>query len=1631
MPNDISHIRRMKHQRLSPYVRTWYVLAYTCVIVLLSAFRAQAQNTAAFTADNFTGCGTAYVQFINQSTTGGSASWDFGDGGAKSTLWNPTRSFTKPGTYTVILTVTFADGTKGTASHTVNVYKKPTAQFTTNVTSGCTPLPVQFTDQSSANDGTITSVNWDFGDGNGATGSTANYTYAIGGDYSATTIVTNSYGCTNSYSQMIHANATPEPAFTSNTQGSCKAPLTVNFTNNTTIKTTGNPAVTYLWDFGDGSTSTDLHPIHTYTTEGKFTVTLTATSGGCSKTITQTAYIQIATIDADFTISESPCVGTTLHFVNKTQPAPQSATWTFSDGDVQNTIDAVKTFAATGTYTVTLQALTQDGCQANVTRTFTISDIPTASVTVAPTTACTVPATFNFGGVTTGATAWKWDFADGTSSNVQNPSHVYNAEGAFTVSLVATNAAGCQAVANNTIRIQKPILSIDGIPNGCVPLVENFTPVISSVDPVIDWAWNFGDGSTSTQKTPTHTFTAQGDYIVTLTITTRGGCTQTATYPVKVGDPVNVDFTVDKTTGCQPTNFQFTNTSTPAGTEWEWTFEESNGNNGSSSLENPTHVWTTIGTHDVILTVINNGCRQTLTKTDLITIYPPSAAFVVATPSCTNVYERVFTDKSDFGASTTKLWNWDFGDNQTSNVQNPTHVYAASGTYTVTLTVDNGSCQSKFTTTVTIIDENPHIYATPTTICKNGSVTLTLDPMIATHFTGFLWNFGDGVTFPMKGQGPAVHEYTAPGDYLTSLVATDIYGCQHTSNTIPVTVNGANAKFDIQTKQCKGIAITFTDQSTTRTGNTIVSWTWDYGDGSAPEVFTTAPVSVTHTYSAINDYPVTLTVKDNTGCEDSYTATARVANIIAAFGGPDSIACLNVPYQFSNSSITTPLTYQWDFGDGTTSTDATPAHTYTAPGKYTVSLIIEGSTGCRDTVTTVDYLRVPNPVADFSFPPVAADVCPPVKIQFTNNSSDYVSSAWSFGDNSSSTEQDPLHNYIKAGSFDITLTVYSQGGCASAVAGPKNITINGPNGTFSVTPETGCYPLTVGMTASSTAAIKYIWDFGDGHSVTTTTPASPAYTYPQEGVYFPVVLLEDNRGCRVAADGDAKVIADKVTANFGTDVTQACDGGTVFFSDSSHSVSSELGMAMTYAWDFGVTTKSDDVSTAQTPSYVYDAPGTYNVTLTTTTTYGCVNTIEKKIVVEPKPAASIDTLGPLCTGATVQVTGHDGKNIPGTKWSWQILGQNYLVQSPPAISFNQAGNQLVSLTITTASGICSSTATRVVGVFDYPALHPTPASASICRGANLTLNANTDAGVTIDWTDYKINDIHSATPVVSPDIDTTYHVKVANAAGCITEGDVSVMVSQPFQVAASDTFICKNGSAQLHASGAVTYSWSPTTGLSNPTGQNPMAYPDTTTTYTVTGYGKDACFTSQAQAVVTVHPLPVVNAGPDITLATGDSYQIPVVGSDDITKVEWWPVNYLDCVDCLKPTATPKSTTTYTVSATNAFGCVGVDDITIKMVCESGNTWLPNTFTPNNDGQNDIFYIRGRGIKTIKSWRIYNRWGQLVFERTNFNVEDPTSGWDGKVKGVPVNPDVFVYVAEVVCDTNEDFTLKGNVMLLR
>jgi gliding motility-associated-like protein len=182
---------------------------------------------------------------------------------------------------------------------------------------------------------------------------------------------------------------------------------------------------------------------------------------------------------------------------------------------------------------------------------------------------------------------------------------------------------------------------------------------------------------------------------------------------------------------------------------------------------------------------------------------------------------------------------------------------------------------------------------------------------------------------------------------------------------------------------------------------------------------------------------------------------------------------------------------------------------------------------------------------------------------------------------------------------------------------------------------------------------------------------------------------------------------------------------------------------------------------------------------------------------------------------------------------------------------------------------------------------------------------------------------------------------------------------------------------------------------------------------------------------VQVYPIPTINAGEDKTINVGQSITLEPSVSNDVTKVTWLQHPTIISVNGNNITARPKETTTYTATAVNAGGCKSKDDVTIFVVCNGNNIFLPNTFTPNGDGKNDVFYPRGGGLFTIKTLRIFNRWGEVMYEKSNFNANDASAGWNGTYKGRVLTPDVYVYTIDVLCDNNTVMTLKGNIALLQ
>jgi gliding motility-associated-like protein len=336
-------------------------------------------------------------------------------------------------------------------------------------------------------------------------------------------------------------------------------------------------------------------------------------------------------------------------------------------------------------------------------------------------------------------------------------------------------------------------------------------------------------------------------------------------------------------------------------------------------------------------------------------------------------------------------------------------------------------------------------------------------------------------------------------------------------------------------------------------------------------------------------------------------------------------------------------------------------------------------------------------------------------------------------------------------------------------------------------------------------------------------------------------------------------------------------------------------------------------------------------------------------------------------------------------------------------------------------------------IFPLPVVTAT-ADTTICLGQTLPLAAG--GALSYAWqppSNSSLTCTNCFNPTASPTNTTSYIVTGTSALGCVASDTIQVTVNLPVTVTVqppSDS-VCAGQTIQLTASGAALYTWSPSTGLSNPDIANPRANPTVTTLYQVTGSDNKSCFNDTKSVNVTVFDYPTLNLGPDATIPVGSSYQINGNGSSDIVSINWLPVTGLSCTNCLSPLASPINTTTYIASASNSGGCLVSDSIKITVICTNNNFFVPNTFSPNGDGVNDVFYVRGKGLNIIPSIIIFNRWGQIVFEKKDFAPNDPTAGWDGNFNGGKAPVDVYVYTLQLICDNSTVISYNGNVALIR
>ncbi len=1599
-------------------------LTFLTWIAVFIGFVSLAQNPVAnFSASNNAGCSPLIVSFSNQSTGNPTSfKWILGNG-TISTLENPTAIYTNPGQYNVKLIVQNNAGIDSILrSEYITVYAKPTVNFNGSSASNCINSAINFSDSSIAGSGNIVQRLWDFGDGTSSNLSNPVHSYNSAGYFNVSLKITNSNGCIESVTRTnyIHIFEKPTADFSNTPITSCTAPLSINFLNTST----SDSPLTYYWNFGDGNFSTNNLPLHTYNDWGTYSVTLKVTnSNGCIDSIVKDNLVRISNLQAMFSSPNFACIHSSIQFQNNTTPAPQNVLWNFGDGTTSVSNNPVKQYSSNDTFYVKLIVQLQT-CKDSIIKKIIINDIPNADFSANPVNSCKTPLEVDFHNESINAVNYWWSFGDSSGSTDTNPSHIYDMESNFSVSLIAENNVGCRdtVIKNNFIKIKLPTASVVNFPQpGCAPLVANLQPNVSDADSVISYHWNFGDGFFSNVQFPNHTYQNQGKYDITLNITTANGCTDTVFYSkaIVVGVRPNTSFSADPRATCASTAVTFTDL-TPiqdSVSEWLWLF----GDGASSTLQNPQHNYvdtTDISdAFDVTLIVNNNGCRDTLTMINYIQIYPPIADFYF-TNNCTDKLKKSFIDNSK-GADS---WLWNFGDGFTSVIKNPVHNYTNSGFYNVTLIVFNNvtGCSDTTSKSIVVINESPDFMSRDTSICKLNAANFNLTSVTNGYFSSIRWDFGNG----QNGLGyPISNTYYIPGIYDVTLYATDINGCKDTvSKNGYIKVNGPYADFySSTTSTCKYASVEFSDNSLPDGRNPIKSWIWSFGDGMKDTTFIGLS---NHYYVNSGSYTVTLEIMDSAGCKSSIPKNNLIFinNPHADFQTIDTGICPNSNANFINLSSGNSNTYLWNFGDGNTSLIANPTHSYNENGVYSISLISTNSLGCSDTIRKTNYIHVSTPVANFTVSDSIGN-CPPLIVTFSNHSQNYSSQYWSFGDNTSTLFDNPSHFYSISGNYTAKLIVTANGGCVDSIK--KTIIVHGPRGDFSYDKTFGCAPTDIHFNANAINTNYFIWDFSDGNT-NITTDSIQLHSYSTSGNFMPKLLLKDSTGCVVTLTKPDTIKIYSIHAGFQTSTHLLCDAGIVQFNNI---VTPNDDIISQYDWLFGDGT----IDHSQNPAHLYNDTGTYSTTLIVNSAHGCTDTaiipINVHVVSSPRGMVTQSPNG--CAGISIQFIGSIANNdTSAISWSWDFGNgamSNEIHPNPQV--FSTAGTYPVTAILTNSFG-CRDTVNTNAEAYPYPTTNA-GSDTTLCSGRGINLHA--EGADEFIWSPSRgLSCTNCANPITNTDSVIIYTVTGKTNHGCIKKDSIWVDVKYPFNLSVSERqSLCLGSSKKINASGAEIYTWYPSTGLDNNHASSPNASPSINTTYQVIGSDSKHCFTDTAYVPVIVYNYPVVDAGEDKTINVGQSIELIPRLSSDVTNIKWTPTaNQFRNVDG-RITVKPNETTTYEIEVSNAGGCKSTDAVTINVLCNGANLYMPNTFSPNHDGMNDVYYPRGTGIFSIKSLKIFSRWGEIVFERNNFKANDASKGWDGIFKGQPLGSDVFVYIVEVQCDNNSTLTFKGDISLLK
>ena len=1501
-----------------------------------------AQVVADFNANQTSGCSPLLVQFQDLSTSPNgiqSWAWTFGDA-TSTTLQNPAKLYNNAGNYTICLTVIDSMGLSDTKCLTnyIQVSASPSADFSATNTSGCNPVTVTFTDQSTLGSSGIMTWSWNFGDGAISSMQSPVHTYTTAGSFNVTLQIVDSAGCSHQITKpgVVTVNDYPVANFIADNTVFCTSPATVNFTNTSTVPSSAN--MSYTWDFGDNTTSTLVNPSHTYNNLGTYTVSLIANdlNSGCADTLIMTDLITV-TNATTLTFDQTPtqgCGTVTTTFTNTTTCPTSNWQWDFGDGSpLVNVENPTHTYTTPGCYTVTFTADLAGSPQSVMGSTcIQVDSIPVASYTTPNVLeSCDLPYTVSFSGSSTIAgSTYSWDFGDGNSSSVQNPTHTYTAGGTFPITLTVTTPQGCTHSITSDTMYSRPIVANFEADLGsiCVGETIQFTDSSTSFYPITSYVWKIGDSVINSQNL-TYNFPDSGSLDVKLIVTNNQGCVDSiTTFGVGIGDTFNLDFMTLDTMVCIDDDVAFMNTTDPNITQylsnWQWQF----GDGQTSAQFSPVYAYQDTGTFTITLTAQHYNCESIKVINQYVNVAGPLAEFT-ADRDCASPLQVSFINETQGG----QRYFWDFGvtssTTDTSTQENPVFTYPSTGTYVVQLTAINDStgCFHTYTESITLTPaEDVNLTLSTTSGCAPLDVIVYNSSSNATY----AWTAPGAFISDSTAAQPII-TYSNPGLYDTiKLEVTHPNGCQETiviTDTIDVTVSVSDITPAFQVDAVSGCApltVNFTDQSSS-TVSPIVSWLWDFGDGNFDTI-----QHPSHTYTTAGTFDVFLTVSDTTGCTRTVklngsiipTAPQATANI------PD-FGCTGQQRTFTSAASGIGLSYSWDFGDGTVVNSQNTTHTYTTEGTYTVCLSVSDINGCINLLC--DSIVIGDPVADFTASNTQS-VCQSLTVPFQDLSANAVAWQWDFGDGTGSVLQNPSHVYNDGGNYDVTLIITNGSGCTDTLTKFDFIMVDGPGADYTFAPDSGCPGLTVNFNYTGYNVSKYTWVYGDFTTEEVMSgnlydTLSISHTYNVGGVYFPTLIVEDTSGCVKTYISSDSIVIEDFAVTIHRDSSLFCDNGVLQYTNTISSPSPVTSLVWTH---------SMGTATTDTLNLTYNSPGTYAVSLTASNA-SCVRTVEDTLIIHESPQVNFD-ISPdtACSPQLIQFS--DSTTVLNdsiVSWAWDFGTTATDTLQNPSYTYTTANTYTVQLTATSSAGCVGVGSQSVI-------INATPTAfagndVTICENTATQLQAT--GGATYQWqADSTLSCLNCPNPMATPTVTTDYIVTVISAAGCTDVDTVTVsVVPAPSAMITNGNITECDGAFITFQDGSTTpggtiTNWAWDFGDNTTSNfQSPSHVYNVPGVYTVTLVitASTGCLDT-ASVQVTINPSPTVIASGATFICQQDSAQLQATTIGGISY-QWAPANTLTCSTCPDPIAFPSTTTTYVVTTTATNGCTASDTVEVTV----------------------------------------------------------------------------------------------------